>query len=91
MKTGKADILFHVLKYLFLILIALVTLFPFVNILAISLNDPLDMIKGGTIYWPRVWSLAHYSNIIEDPDSWLYTFNLVSRTVIQHRDPCPLP
>ena len=31
----------------FMILIVVVTLYPFLNVLAKSLNDPLDTVKGG--------------------------------------------
>jgi ABC-type glycerol-3-phosphate transport system permease component len=40
MKANTNDIIFDSIKYLLLVFIVLVTLLPFVNILAVSLNDP---------------------------------------------------
>ena len=40
MKANANDIIFDSIKYLLLIFIVLVTLLPFVNVLAVSLNDP---------------------------------------------------
>jgi putative aldouronate transport system permease protein len=82
MKANTNDIIFDSIKYLFLIFIVLITLLPFVNILAVSLNDPLDTIKGEIGLWPRVFSMQNYASIFEDQDIWLYTLNSVGRTVI---------
>lgn len=54
------DYVFSTLNYTFLLLITAATLFPFVNLLAVSLNDPLDTVKGGITLWPRVFTLSNY-------------------------------
>jgi putative aldouronate transport system permease protein len=82
MKANANDIIFDSIKYLLLVLIVLITLLPFINILAVSLNDPRDTITGEIGLWPRVFSMTNYSEIFEDSRIWQYTLNSVGRTVI---------
>ena len=51
MKANMNDVIFDSIKYLLLIFIVLVTLLPFVNVLAVSLNDPMDTIRGEIGLW----------------------------------------
>ncbi|MCM8710739.1 carbohydrate ABC transporter permease [Clostridium sp. SYSU_GA19001] len=61
----------HVLDivvYLILILVVLITLYPFWNIFIISINDPIDTIKGGLYFLPRKLSFASYQTILTDSE-----------------------
>lgn len=52
-----------VLIYAFLIIAAIVTLYPFLNVLAISLNDSTDSVRGGITIFPREFTLENYKAI----------------------------
>ena len=41
-------------------LIIVVTVYPFLNVLAVSLNDAADTVKGGIYIWPRKFTFANY-------------------------------
>ncbi|MNZ89815.1 L-arabinose transport system permease protein AraQ [compost metagenome] len=43
--------------------IMIVTLYPFLNVLAISLNDSTDTVRGGIYLWPREWTWENYATI----------------------------
>ena len=53
--------------------VALIILFlaaiiaPFLNIVALSLNDGMDAQMGGISFWPRQWTLDNYKEVFEDP------------------------
>jgi putative aldouronate transport system permease protein len=81
-KTNTNDIIFDSIKYILLILLALVTILPFINVLAVSFNDPLDTVAGGIGLWPRVFSTVNYADIFAESRIWQYTLNSVGRTVI---------
>ncbi|MBT3276239.1 MAG: carbohydrate ABC transporter permease [Spirochaetales bacterium] len=49
-----------------LFLIAIIA--PFLNIIALSLNDGMDAQMGGISFWPRAWTLDNYREVFEDPD-----------------------
>ena len=51
------------LNYAILMIIALVTVLPFVYVLAVSFTDPTEVAKGGIILFPKKFSLAAYQYI----------------------------
>jgi putative aldouronate transport system permease protein len=65
-----------------MILIGIATLYPFINVLAISFNDSADTVKGGITVWPRVFTTRNYATIFQF-DGLLTGFrNSVIRTVL---------
>ena len=44
-------------------LVTVVTLYPFLNVLAISLNDSTDSVRGGITIFPRQFTLKNYETI----------------------------
>jgi putative aldouronate transport system permease protein len=63
MKRRKTtgDIVFNIILYSVLILMVVVTIYPFLNSLAISLNDADDTTRGGITVYPRIFSLRNYN------------------------------
>ncbi|MBW7457812.1 carbohydrate ABC transporter permease, partial [Paenibacillus sepulcri] len=57
------DRTFDLLVYLILAVVTIVTLYPFLNVLAISLNDSTDSVRGGLTIYPRVFTLKNYETI----------------------------
>ncbi|WP_371822884.1 carbohydrate ABC transporter permease [Cohnella sp. LGH] len=61
---------------------AIITLYPFLNVLAISLNDSTDSVRGGITIFPRVFSLQNYKAIFTY-DTLLTGFKIsLLRTVV---------
>ncbi|MBB6731243.1 ABC transporter permease subunit [Cohnella zeiphila] len=54
---------FNVINYVVLTVIVAATLYPFLNVLAISLNDSADTVRGGIYLWPRQFTLKNYETI----------------------------
>ena len=63
-KMATEDIIFTVFNTLFLVLFAVVTLYPVLNTLAYSFNDGNDAVRGGIHLLPRVWSMRNYDEVI---------------------------
>lgn len=57
-----------VIVYGFLILIFIVTFFPFWNILVLSFNDASDTLRGGLMLWPRVFSVESYAAVFKNDE-----------------------
>ncbi|QHT62379.1 carbohydrate ABC transporter permease [Paenibacillus lycopersici] len=55
---------FDVINIVIMLLLLAVTLYPFLNVLAISLNDSQDTVRGGIQLWPRQFSLQNYKVIM---------------------------
>lgn len=76
------DKLFDIFIYVFMIFVAIVTLYPFLNVLAISFNDSVDTVRGGLTIYPREFTLKNYETIFGF-DGLLTGFkNSVIRTVV---------
>jgi putative aldouronate transport system permease protein len=79
---GKPDRIWDMLIYTFLILIGVITIYPFLNIIAISFNDAGDTIKGGIGILPRKFTLLNYQKVFSYPTLITGFANSVLRTVI---------
>lgn len=63
-------------------LVVVITIYPFLNVLAISLNDANDTIRGGIHIFPRVFTLRNYEEVFKDPILITAFLNSVIRTVL---------
>ncbi len=81
-KTKISDRLFDTTNILIMIGIFVVMLYPFLNVLAIALNDSVDTVRGGIYIWPREFTLENFIQVFQY-DTLLVAFrNSVLRTVI---------
>jgi len=68
---------------LFMVYMITITLYPFLNILAKSFNDPIDTVKGGVNIWPRVFTTQNYVSLFEGGSNLPAAFRMsVLRTII---------
>jgi putative aldouronate transport system permease protein len=66
-----------------MILVIIITLYPFLNILAKSFNDPIDTVKGGIHIFPRVFTIKNYTGLFEAGSNLPAAFRMsVLRTVV---------
>jgi putative aldouronate transport system permease protein len=56
---------FDVILVAIMIIITVITVYPFLNVLAISLNNATDTVKGGIHIWPREFTFQNYKEIFE--------------------------
>lgn len=81
-RRSKGDVVFSVLNYLLLLALGIGTLFPFLNLAAISLNDAGDTLKGTIYVWPRVFTLENYNTIFANDGLAAAAVRSVIRTVV---------
>jgi putative aldouronate transport system permease protein len=81
-RLSFGDRVFDIANYTFMILLMIVTIYPFVNMLAVSLNDASDSVKGGIYVWPRVLTWDNYDYVFKQATILHSTFISVARTVI---------
>lgn len=79
---SASDIFFDLAKHLFLFFTVIITAYPFLNLIAYSLNNGLDAVKPGIHIWPRAFTLENYQYMLKDPGLLRASFNSVARTVI---------
>lgn len=81
-KPTVHDVAFDTVKSALLFVLVVATLYPFLHVAAVSLNDPVDTMRGGIGLWPRRWSAANYQGIFSNQYIWIAARNSVLRTVI---------
>ena len=76
------DIVFTICNTIFLVLFAVVTLYPVLNTLAYSFNEGSDAVRGGIHLIPRKWSLKSYSTVFNKQGILIGAKITVLRTII---------
>lgn len=79
---SPGDRIFDAFNVTVMVLLMIVTLYPFINQLAISLNQANDSIKGGIYLWPREFTLENYKYVFKESAIFQATFISASRTII---------
>ncbi len=78
----KEDIILDFVVYTSLIFLVIITLYPFLNTLAVSFNDALDSSKGGIYLWPRKFTLYNYRSLLSRQQIFHASLISVLRTVL---------
>ena len=66
--TGRK--VFRVVNVIFLILLALICLLPFVNVIAISFSDSFYVDSNQVYFWPKGWTTSAYTYILTRASFW---------------------
>ncbi len=78
---SKEEKIFNVVNISIMLLILVMTIYPFLNVLAISFNESSNTVKGGITIFPRKFTLENYKVIFTYNNLMLAFFNSVLRTV----------
>lgn len=81
-KKTTEDQVIDILVYFLSFFLMVVTIYPFLNVIAISLNDSADTMIGGITIFPRVFTTVAYRDILGDSVIYSSAFISVLRTVI---------
>ncbi|WP_422657493.1 carbohydrate ABC transporter permease [Paenibacillus sp. EC2-1] len=79
---STGDILFNVVNYTLLSLLTICTIYPFWNLLAISLNESGDTLRGQVYLWPNVFTLDNYKVVFQNDALLGATLRSITRTVL---------
>jgi putative aldouronate transport system permease protein len=83
MKTRHiSDYIIDGVIFLFMIIVLVGVIYPFVNAGAISLNDADDTARGGITFYPRIFTLKNYQLIFKNSAIMRAYFITISRTVV---------
>ena len=81
-RSSRGDIAFNIVNYTLLGFLGIITLYPFLYMLAVSLNDSMDTLKGGIWIFPREWTLQNFAEAFRDSRIVNAFLISVSRTVL---------
>ena len=80
-RTGSVDA-FPIVNGIIMLVIVVITLYPVLNTLAISLNDGTDALRGGIYLWPRKFTWKNYITVLQKDNLITGAYVTVARTVI---------
>lgn len=81
-KASFVNILFVVLNTFFLVAFVIITIYPVLNTLAVSLNDGTDALRGGIHILPRKFTLQNYKTVLQKDNLLVGAWISVARTVL---------
>jgi putative aldouronate transport system permease protein len=81
-RKSLSESLFVFLNTAFMILLCAATLYPFIYILAYSLNEGTDAVKGGIYLFPRKFTLFNYKYVLNNGTMQSAYIISIGRTVL---------
>ncbi|MDO3411927.1 carbohydrate ABC transporter permease [Saccharibacillus sp. CPCC 101409] len=82
MKPTRGNQIFQAVLIVFMILLCIVMLYPFVHMLSISLSTPAESLRTGIHLYPREVSFYAWERVLSRSDIWIGFGNSVFRTVV---------
>lgn len=73
---------FNVVSTVFLLGVVVITLYPFLHMLAVSLSSDVNVIKNNISFWPKGFNVNMYELVLGDPKIWTAYKNTLIYTVL---------
>lgn len=71
------DIIFDIVVYTGVTFAFIVTLYPFIYVLSMSISDPGAVLRKEVFLWPKGFSLQAYERVLQDKSIWQSYYNTV--------------
>ena len=81
MRKSKGEKIFNVFNVIFMIVLVTVTMYPFLNQLAISLSSTTGILNEGVTLLPKDFTFKTYVDIAKEKDFWISYGNTIIYTV----------
>lgn len=81
-KKKKKISIFPIVNGIIMVLFVIITLYPVLNTLAISLNDGTDALRGGIYLLPRKFTWKNYITVLQKNNLITGAYITVARTII---------
>ncbi len=82
MKQTIGEKIFNVFNILIMILLCVITLYPYLNQLAVALNEGMDTMAGGITIFPRKFTLANFEAVITNDNFLVAAWISVSKVLL---------
>ncbi len=79
---AASDRIFYVIVYVLAAFAFVITLYPFIYIVSVSVSDPVAVMKGQVYLWPVGLSTYGYENIFQQDTLWSSYGNTIFYTVV---------
>ena len=76
-RESRGDRIFKFFVVVLVVLLALVCLFPFLNILAVSMSSKNMVMAGKVYFWPKELDFAAYNAVFTNVKMWRCSLQLL--------------
>lgn len=80
-KQSRGDLAFDIINIILLVLVMLVILYPLYFIIIASFSDPLEVLAGKVVFYPKKFSLESYKMVFRDSNILIGYRNTIFYTV----------
>lgn len=81
-KDSLSRKLFYIFDIVFMLVMCVVVLFPYLNVLAKAFNDGQDTMRGGITIFPRIFTLENFATVMRDDSFWRSALVTVSCVIV---------
>lgn len=81
-KRLTGENIYDIVNIIIMAVVVVITVYPFLNVLAISLNESRDSVKGGITFYPRKLTFDNYKTIFTYQNLLTAFFMSILRTVV---------
>ena len=74
---SSGEKMFHTLAWVFMVVLAIVTLFPVIYIVFGSFKENMELLVGGTSIFPKTWRVENYTDAWKQANFAVYTKNSI--------------
>lgn len=82
MKRTFSEKVFNVFNIILMILLCVIMIYPYLNQVAVSLNEGMDTMAGGITLFPRKFTLENYRTVLSNSDMLQAAFITVSKVIL---------
>lgn len=76
------DVVFSLVIAIVVTLVFVVTLYPFIYVLSMSISDPSAVLRNEVFLWPKGFSLQSYRTVLNDATIWRSYYNTIWYTAV---------
>lgn len=82
MKLSNGERVFHILNYIFLTIVGLITIYPFIYVLANSLSSVTTVKMGKVFFYPINFTLEAFRYVLSREGIWIAYANTIFYTIV---------
>lgn len=81
-KANLYSVMFDVFINIILAMVVVVTLYPFLHVVSVSLSDPYAVMQNKVNFYPAGFNLNAYKSVLSNPYIWISYKNTIVYTVV---------
>lgn len=81
-KQSTSDWVMDIVVWIITAMVIVITLYPLIYVLSMSISDPVRAARGEVFLWPKGFSILSYKKVLADPEVLRYYGNTLWYTVV---------